>query len=94
MNESVNYFDYANSPLMWAAAALAVVVVVFQSILFMKRSIKAASESALTTDQVQGNQEQRDIIHWPVRSITGHHGYPCWLPWVRRWRMHVIYRFC
>ena len=52
MNESVNYLDYANSPLMWAAAALAVAVVVFQSILFMKRSIKAASESALTTDQV------------------------------------------
>ena len=51
MNESVNYLDYANSPLMWAAAALAVAVV-FQSILFMKRSIKAASESALTTDQV------------------------------------------
>lgn len=24
MNESVNYLDYANSPLMWAAAALAV----------------------------------------------------------------------
>lgn len=52
MNESVNYLDYANSPLMWAAAALAVAVVVFQSILFMKRSMKAASESALTTDQV------------------------------------------
>ena len=32
MNESVNYLDYANSPLMWAAAALAVAVVVFQSI--------------------------------------------------------------
>ena len=53
MNESVNYLDYANSPLMWAAAALAVAVVVFQSILFMKRSMKAASESALTTEQVQ-----------------------------------------
>ena len=29
MNEGVNYLDYANSPLMWAAAALAVAVVVF-----------------------------------------------------------------
>ena len=53
MNESVNYLDYANSPLMWAAAALAVAVVVFQSILFMKRSIKAASESALTTRYIR-----------------------------------------
>lgn len=52
MKESVNYLNYANSPLMWGAAALAVAVVVFQSVLFMRRSIKAAGESALTTDQV------------------------------------------
>ena len=32
MNESVNYLDYANSPLMWAAAALAVAVVVVNSV--------------------------------------------------------------
>ena len=49
MNESVNYLDYANSPLMWAAAALAVAVVVFQSILFMKRSIKAIKSSVISS---------------------------------------------
>lgn len=34
MKENVNYMDLANSPLMWLAAAIAVGVVVFQSVLF------------------------------------------------------------
>ena len=39
MNESVNYLDLANSPLMWLAAAIAVGIVVFQSVLFFTKQI-------------------------------------------------------
>lgn len=52
MNESTNYLDFANSPWMWAAAAIAVSVVIFQSVLFLRRSLRAAKETALSTEQV------------------------------------------
>ena len=37
MNESVNYLDLANSQLMWLGAAVAVGIVVFQSVLFFRK---------------------------------------------------------
>lgn len=52
MNENVNYLDLANSPLMWAAAGLAVAVVVFQSILFFRKSLTAAKELGIKKEQV------------------------------------------
>ena len=47
MNESVNYLDLANSPLMWLAAAIAVGIVVFQSVLFFRKSLTAAKEAGI-----------------------------------------------
>lgn len=52
MNESTNYLEYANSPWMWLAAATAVAVVVFQSVLFIRKSLRAAREISLSTEQV------------------------------------------
>ena len=42
MKESVNYLELANRPLMWLGAAIAVGIVVFQSVLFLRKSVKAA----------------------------------------------------
>ncbi|MCI6275857.1 MAG: DUF5058 family protein [Clostridium sp.] len=52
MNENVNYLDLANSPLMWLAAGLAVAVVVFQSVLFFRKSLTAAKELGIEKEQV------------------------------------------
>lgn len=52
MNENVNYLDLANSPLMWLAAGLAVAVVVFQSVLFFRKSLVAAKELGIKKEQV------------------------------------------
>lgn len=52
MEANVNYLDLANSPLMWIGASLAVVVVVFQSVLFFKKSLKAAKEIGITNKQI------------------------------------------
>ena len=51
MEANVNYLDLANSPLMWIGASLAVAVVVFQSVLFFKKSLKAAKEFHLLVHQ-------------------------------------------
>ena len=52
MNESVNYLDLANSPLMWLAAAIAVGIVVFQSVLFFRKSLTAAKEAGISQQQI------------------------------------------
>lgn len=52
MKESVNYLELANSPLMWLGAAIAVGIVVFQSVLFFRKSVKAADEMGITKEQV------------------------------------------
>lgn len=44
--------DLANSPLMWLAAAIAVGVVVFQSVLFFRKSLTAAKEAGISKKQV------------------------------------------
>ena len=41
MKGNVNYLELANSPLMWVGAAIAVGIVVFQSVLFFRKSLKA-----------------------------------------------------
>lgn len=53
MNENTNYLELANSPLMWLAAAIAVGVVVFQSVLFFRKSLKAAKEVGISDEQVK-----------------------------------------
>ncbi|HBA62835.1 MAG TPA: DUF5058 domain-containing protein [Lachnospiraceae bacterium] len=52
MKESVNYLELANSPLMWLAAAIAVGIVIFQSVLFFRKSVRAAKEVGITKEQV------------------------------------------
>lgn len=52
MNESVNYLDLANSPLMWLGAAVAVGIVVFQSVLFFRKSLVAAKEAGISQEQI------------------------------------------
>lgn len=37
MKGNVNYLELANSPLMWVSAAIAVGIVVFQSVLFFQK---------------------------------------------------------
>ena len=39
MKGNVNYLELANSPLMWVSAAIAVGIVVFQSVLFFRKSL-------------------------------------------------------
>lgn len=53
MEKNVNYLELANSPLMWLAAAGAVAVVIFQSVLFFRKSLKAAKEVGLSDEQVK-----------------------------------------
>jgi len=53
MEKNVNYLDLANSPLMWIAAAIAVGVVVFQSVLFLKKSLEASKNCGITSQQVK-----------------------------------------
>lgn len=52
MSESKDYLELANSPLMWIAAALAVGIVVFQSVLFFRKSLKAAKEMGIKQKQI------------------------------------------
>lgn len=53
MKENVDYLKLANSPLMWIGAAIAVAVVVLQSIIFFRKSLKAADEVGVSKDQVK-----------------------------------------
>ena len=56
MKGNVNYLELANSPLMWVSAAIAVGIVVFQSVLFFRKSLKAAKEigiETLTPDELE-----------------------------------------
>lgn len=50
MKES--YMKLANSPLMWVATMIAVGVVVFQSVLFLRKSLTAAKAMGITKKQV------------------------------------------
>ena len=59
MKGNVNYLELANSPLMWVSAAIAVGIVVFQSVLFFRKSLKAAKEI--------GIEQERSI--WQLRVV-------------------------
>lgn len=52
MKEITNYLEIANSPLMWVAAAIPVCVVLFQSAIFIKKSIQAAKATGITKHQI------------------------------------------
>lgn len=52
MKENVNYLELANSPLMWLGAAIAVAMVVMQSVVFFRKSLVAAKEVGITKEQV------------------------------------------
>ncbi|MBU5438707.1 DUF5058 family protein [Tissierella sp. MSJ-40] len=49
----MNYLEVANHPLMWTAAALAVGVVILQSIIFAKKSYKTGKDIGLTEQQMK-----------------------------------------
>lgn len=51
--ENVNYLELANSPIMWAAAALAICVVLLQSIIFFRKSLVAAKHEGISGKQVK-----------------------------------------
>lgn len=51
--ETQNYLEIANSPIMWLGAALAVGVVLTQSIVFFRKSIKAAKELGIEKKQIK-----------------------------------------
>ena len=52
MKGNVNYLELANSPLMWVGAAIAVGIVVFQSVLFFRKSLKAAKEIGIEQEKI------------------------------------------
>ena len=52
MKGNVNYLELANSPLMWVSAAIAVGIVVFQSVLFFRKSLKAAKEIGIEQEKI------------------------------------------
>ncbi|MDR1017755.1 MAG: DUF5058 family protein [Lachnospiraceae bacterium] len=53
METGKKYLEMANSPLMWIAAGIAVFVVLMQSVIFFRKSLKAAPEVGLTKKQVK-----------------------------------------
>lgn len=53
MTETSNYLEMANSPIMWVASALAICVVLLQSIVFFRKSLTAAKEAGITNKQVK-----------------------------------------
>lgn len=52
MKGNVNYLELANSPLIWVSAAIAVGIVVFQSVLFFRKSLKAAKEIGIEQEKI------------------------------------------
>ena len=82
MKGNVNYLELANSPLMWVGAAIAVGIVVFQSVLFFRKSLKAAKEIGIEQDRTyrktdeECDQEQRDHFHWTIYCNPGNNDLP------------------
>ena len=50
---NVNYLELANHPLMWLAAAIAISVVILQSVIFIRKSLAAAAEEGITNKQIK-----------------------------------------
>ncbi len=48
-----NYLELANSPIMWAAAALAICVVLLQSVVFFRKSLVAAKHENISEKQIK-----------------------------------------
>ena len=49
---NVNYLDLANHPIMWLASAIAISVVILQSVIFIRKSLAAAEKEGITRKQV------------------------------------------
>lgn len=49
----MDYLSIANSPLLWLASGLCVALVLFQSALFVKKSLKSSKELGITTEQLK-----------------------------------------
>lgn len=47
-----DYMEIANSPQMWAACALPIIVIAFQAVLFVKRCLKTAKRIGITDTQI------------------------------------------
>ena len=46
---NVNYLELANHPVMWLAVAIAISVVILQSVIFIKKSMTAAAEEGINS---------------------------------------------
>ena len=62
MKGNVNYLELANSPLMWVGAAIAVGIVVFQSVLFFRKSLKAAKEIGFEQAELEVISDNQNAI--------------------------------
>lgn len=49
----MNYLEIANSPIMWLACGLCVALVIFQSTLFVRKSLKTSKELGITDQQIR-----------------------------------------
>jgi hypothetical protein len=49
----MDYMEIANSPLLWLAAGLCVGLVIFQSVLFVRKSLSASKELGINDSQVK-----------------------------------------
>jgi len=49
----MDYLSYANSPLMWLACGLCVALVIFQSAMFVRKSLVAGKELGITSAQIK-----------------------------------------
>ena len=49
----MDYLEIANSPQMWIACSLPILVIAFQAVLFVKRSLKTAKKIGITDTQIR-----------------------------------------
>lgn len=49
----MDYMEIANSPVMWVACSLPIIVIAFQAVLFVSRSLKTAKKIGITDTQIK-----------------------------------------
>ena len=77
MKGNVNYLELANSPLMWVSAAIAVGIVVFQSVLFFRKSPK--QQKRLELNRKRSIWQLRVVpfsFNWTIYCNPGNNDLP------------------
>ena len=67
---NVNYLELANHPIMWLAAAIAISVVILQSVIFIRKSLAAAAEEGITNKQIKMTGETLYLFAPPSRAAS------------------------